>query len=134
MTSTVELRSPITVRPLTAHLGAESSDVKLAEDIRDDVRPPRGTNASWNRPQMSLSGRPRESIVGMPYAEGRALIGELNVLAVHPNLTDQHRWTPRERIVCDNRCVMHRATPYDPATQGRVVRRYTVLGGIPAWY
>ncbi|HEY1437930.1 MAG TPA: TauD/TfdA family dioxygenase [Casimicrobiaceae bacterium] len=73
-----------------------------------------------------------ESIVGMPYAEGRALIEELNVLAVHPDLTYEHRWTPRELIVWDNRCVMHRATPYDPATQGRVVRRCTVLGEVPA--
>jgi taurine dioxygenase len=73
-----------------------------------------------------------ESIVGMPYAEGRALIEELNVLAVHPDLTYEHRWTPKELIVWDNRCVMHRATPYDPATQGRVVRRCTVLGEIPA--
>jgi taurine dioxygenase len=73
-----------------------------------------------------------ESIVGMPYAEGRALIEELNVLAVHTDLTYEHRWTPRELIVWDNRCVMHRATPYDPATQGRVVRRCTVLGEIPA--
>ena len=73
-----------------------------------------------------------ESIVGMPYAEGRALIEELNALAVHPDLTYEHRWTPNELIVWDNRCVMHRATPYDPATQGRVVRRCTVLGEIPA--
>jgi taurine dioxygenase len=73
-----------------------------------------------------------ESIVGMPYAEGRALIEELNALAVHRDLTYEHRWTPEELIVWDNRCVMHRATPYDPATQGRVVRRCTVLGEIPA--
>jgi len=73
-----------------------------------------------------------EFIVGMPYAEGRALIEELNALAVHPDLTYEHRWTPKELIVWDNRCVMHRATPYDPATQGRVVRRCTVLGEIPA--
>ena len=73
-----------------------------------------------------------ESIVGMPYAEGRALIEELNALAVHPDLTYEHRWTPKELIVWDNRCVMHRATPYDPATQARVVRRCTVLGEIPA--
>jgi taurine dioxygenase len=73
-----------------------------------------------------------ESIVGMPYAEGRALIEELNTLAVHPDLTYEHRWTPKELIVWDNRCVMHRATPYDPVTQGRVVRRCTVLGEIPA--
>jgi taurine dioxygenase len=73
-----------------------------------------------------------EYIVGMPYDEGRALIEELNALAVHQDLTYKHRWKPGELIVWDNRCVMHRATPYDPSTQGRVVRRCTVLGEIPA--
>ena len=72
-----------------------------------------------------------EYIVGMPYAEGRALIEELNALAVHPDLTYEHRWKPRELIVWDNRCPMHRATSYDPFTQRRVVRRCTVLGEIP---
>ena len=72
-----------------------------------------------------------EYIVGMSYAEGRALIEELNKLAVHPDLTYEHHWTPRELILWDNRCVMHRATAYDPATQGRVIRRCTVLGEVP---
>jgi taurine dioxygenase len=73
-----------------------------------------------------------EYIVGMPYDEGRALIEQLNALAVHPDLTYEHRWTPRELIVWDNRCVMHRATAYDAATQPRVIRRCTVLGEVPA--
>jgi len=72
-----------------------------------------------------------ESVVGMPYAEGRELIDELNRLAIHSDLIWTHRWTPRQLIVWDNRCTMHRATPYDPATQGRVVRRCTVLGEVP---
>lgn len=72
-----------------------------------------------------------EYIVGMPYDEGRALIEELNALAVHPDLTYEHRWTPRELIVWDNRCVLHRATAYDAATQPRVIRRCTVLGEVP---
>jgi taurine dioxygenase len=72
-----------------------------------------------------------EYVVGMPYAEGRALIEELNVLAIHPDLTYEHRWQPDELIVWDNRCLLHRATSYDPATQGRVVRRCTVLGEVP---
>lgn len=72
-----------------------------------------------------------ESIVGMPYDEGRALIDELNLLAVHPDLTYEHKWKVGEMIVWDNRCLMHRATTYDPATQGRVIRRCTVLGQIP---
>ena len=73
-----------------------------------------------------------ESIVGMPYDEGRALIEELNALIVHPDLSYEHRWTTREMIVWDNRCVLHRATPFDEATQGRVIRRCTVLGETPA--
>jgi taurine dioxygenase len=72
-----------------------------------------------------------EYVLGMGYDEGRAMIEELNRLAVHPDLSYAHRWTPGELIVWDNRCVMHRATDYDPATQRRVVRRCTVLGERP---
>jgi taurine dioxygenase len=72
-----------------------------------------------------------EYVVGMDYDAGRALIEELNALAVHPDLTYEHSWTPGELIVWDNRCLMHRATEYDPAVQRRVVRRCTVLGEVP---
>jgi taurine dioxygenase len=72
-----------------------------------------------------------ESIVGMPYEEGRALIDDLNALAPHPDLTYEHRWQPGQLLVWDNRCTMHRATPYDPVSEGRVIRRCTVLGDIP---
>jgi taurine dioxygenase len=72
-----------------------------------------------------------EYIVGVDYDQGRALIEELNALAVHPDLTYEHRWTPGELIVWDNRCLLHRATEYDPAVQRRVVRRCTVLGEAP---
>ena len=73
-----------------------------------------------------------EYILGMPYDEGRALIEELNALAIHPDLTYEHRWKTGELLAWDNRCVLHRATPYDAATQGRVIRRCTVLGEVPA--
>ena len=73
-----------------------------------------------------------EYLAGMPYDEGRALIEELNALAIRPELTYEHRWRTRELIVWDNRCVLHRATPYDEASEGRVIRRCTVLGEIPA--
>jgi taurine dioxygenase len=72
-----------------------------------------------------------EYVVGMDYDAGRALIEELNALAVHPDLTYEHHWSPGQLIVWDNRCLMHRATEYDPATQRRVVRRCTVLGEVP---
>ena len=73
-----------------------------------------------------------EYIVGMPYDEGRALIEELNALAVHPDLTYEHHWKARELLIWDNRCVLHRATAYDVSNQPRVIRRATVLGEVPA--
>ena len=72
-----------------------------------------------------------EYIQGMPYDEGRALIEELNAMIVHPDLTYQHCWTAGELLLWDNRCVLHKATAFDLATQGRVVRRCTVLGEVP---
>ena len=57
-----------------------------------------------------------EYIVGMPYDEGRDIIEQLNAMAPHPDLTYEHRWKAGELIVWDNRCLMHRATGYDPAT------------------
>ena len=89
------------------------------------------THAETGRKCVYL-GDHAEYIVGMPYDEGRALIEELNALIVHPDLTYEHHWTARELLLWDNRCVMHRATAYDPATQKRVIRRCTVLGEVPA--
>ena len=71
-----------------------------------------------------------ESILGMPYDEGRELIEELNALAIHADLSYEHHWAPRQLLLWDNRCVLHRATAFDTATQGRVVRRCTVLGEV----
>jgi taurine dioxygenase len=88
------------------------------------------THPETGRKCMYL-GDHAEYIVGMPYDAGRALIEELNALIVYPDLCYEHHWTTREMIVWDNRCVMHRATGYDAATQGRVIRRCTVLGQVP---
>ncbi|MEO8484826.1 MAG: TauD/TfdA family dioxygenase [Betaproteobacteria bacterium] len=88
------------------------------------------THAETGRRCVFL-GDHAESIVGMRYDEGRALIEELNATIVHDDLTYRHRWSPGQLIVWDNRCVLHRATPYDPAVQRRVIRRCTVLGEVP---
>ncbi len=72
-----------------------------------------------------------EYVLGMNYEDGRELIEELNAIAIHPELTYEHRWTPGELLVWDNRCVQHRATSYDPTVQRRVIRRCTVLGETP---
>jgi taurine dioxygenase len=72
-----------------------------------------------------------EYILGMDYAQGRALIEELNALAVHADLTYEHRWDEGQMLAWDNRCLMHKVTTYDPAVERRVIRRCTVLGEAP---
>lgn len=72
-----------------------------------------------------------ESIAGFDYDEGRSLVEEINALVVRPELTYCHRWRPRDLVIWDNRCLMHRATPYDAARERRVMRRCTILGEVP---
>ena len=73
-----------------------------------------------------------ESIQGMGYAEGRAFIDALNERITAAARIYAHRWRPGDFIVWDNRCLLHRAESYDTAREPRVIRRCTVLGGVPA--
>jgi len=81
--------------------------------------------------QSIFLGDHAEYIVGMDYDAGRTLIEQLNEMAVHSDLTYTHRWTPGQLIVWDNRCLLHRATPFDMEREGRVIRRCTVVGEVP---
>ncbi len=69
-----------------------------------------------------------ESIEGMDYNEGRALIEDLNVAATPAHLVYAHAWQPGECVVWDNRSTLHRATGFDTAHHIRVMRRCTILG------
>ena len=73
-----------------------------------------------------------ECIEGMPYEEGRALVEALNAAIIHDDLVYRHRYRPGDLVAWDNRCLLHRATEYDPAAERRVMRRCTVLGEAPA--
>ncbi|MGC1748579.1 MAG: TauD/TfdA family dioxygenase [Pseudolabrys sp.] len=72
-----------------------------------------------------------ESIEGMDYAAGRALIEELNAMITQPAGVYTHRWAPRQCLVWDNRCTLHRATGFDEANEIRVMRRCTIVGDKP---
>jgi taurine dioxygenase len=72
-----------------------------------------------------------EWIEGMDYKEGRALIEKLNLMITPPARVYTHRWSPRECMVWDNRCTLHRATGFDEAHYKRVMRRCTIVGDRP---
>ena len=70
-------------------------------------------------------------IEGMPLEEGRQLVDELNAMMVDPELVYTHQWRPGDLVVWDNRCMLHKAEPYDTAKEARVMRRCTVVGEVP---
>jgi taurine dioxygenase len=69
-------------------------------------------------------------ILGMGPAESRNLIDELEAFATQPRFAYSHRWQPGDLLVWDNRCTMHRATPYDNKYD-RTLFRVQVKGEVP---
>jgi alpha-ketoglutarate-dependent 2,4-dichlorophenoxyacetate dioxygenase len=71
-------------------------------------------------------------IVDWPLPEGRLLLQDLMEHATQRELVYSHRWRPGDLVIWDNRCTMHRATPFDDAKQRRELRRVTTLDLPPA--
>ncbi|MEU5880512.1 TauD/TfdA family dioxygenase [Spirillospora sp. NPDC047279] len=75
-------------------------------------------------------GASTDHVVGMPPDEGRALLGDLLGRCTAPERVYRHEWSVGETVIWDNRGVIHRAAPYDPASP-REMLRTTVLGDEP---
>jgi alpha-ketoglutarate-dependent taurine dioxygenase len=60
-----------------------------------------------------LTGRHAHAIPGMDPAESEALIEQLTNFACQPPRTYHHHWAPGDAVVWDNRCLLHRAMPWD---------------------
>jgi len=88
------------------------------------------THPETGRPCLFV-GDHAEYIEGMAYDEGRALIEQVTRLATPEDRIYRHVWRPGDVMVWDNRCLLHRATPFDTAAEIRVMRRCTVLGDRP---
>ena len=68
-------------------------------------------------------GQHAASIVGMEWDEGRKLIAEINERTAQPSFRYIHKWRTDDVVIWDNRCTMHRSTPYDYANERRLVYR-----------
>lgn len=58
------------------------------------------------------------------------LLDELLIFACAPQRTYLHAWQPGDVMMWDNRCMLHRACPYD-YSEARVLR-HTRIAGDPA--
>jgi alpha-ketoglutarate-dependent 2,4-dichlorophenoxyacetate dioxygenase len=64
-------------------------------------------------------------IVGWPEDESRALLDELMDFATEPQFVYAHKWRVSDLVIWDNRCSMHRATPFEDDVHIRDLRRTT---------
>ena len=60
-----------------------------------------------------------------------ALLRELADFATQERFVYRHKWSVGDLLIWDNRCTMHRATPFDDFAQRRDLRRTTVVGDLP---
>jgi alpha-ketoglutarate-dependent 2,4-dichlorophenoxyacetate dioxygenase len=52
------------------------------------------------------------AIVGWPDDEARALLERLYAFATQPKFIYEHKWRDDDIVIWDNRCTLHRATPF----------------------
>jgi alpha-ketoglutarate-dependent 2,4-dichlorophenoxyacetate dioxygenase len=70
-------------------------------------------------------------IVGMPVEEGQVLLNELMDFATQPQFVYRHKWRVGDLVIWDNRCTMHRATPFEATDHVRDLRRTTIIDTTP---
>jgi hypothetical protein len=85
------------------------------------------TNPVNGRASLFL-GAHASHVEGMPIDEGRALLKTLLDHVTQRQFCYRHEWTEGDLVVWDNRCVLHRATPYDTTRHKRLMQRTTVSG------
>ena len=66
-------------------------------------------------------------IVGVAVEEGQALLAKLIGFATQPQFVYRHEWQVGDVVIWDNRCTMHRATPFAAADHVRDMRRTTII-------
>ena len=72
-------------------------------------------------------GRHAYKIPGMEDKDASILLDELLENACQSPRIYQHKWSPGDLIIWDNRCVLHRACPYD-VSQPRVLQASRISG------
>ena len=88
------------------------------------------THPSSGRKSLYLASH-ASHVIGWPEEKGRALLRELTEHATQPRFVYAHKWCPGDLVIWDNRCTMHRATPFPDTNERRDLRRTTVRGDLP---
>lgn len=90
------------------------------------LRPLVKIHPETDRPSL-LIGRHAFGIPGLGEAESEQILSELVDFACQPPRTYHHAWTPGDAVLWDNRCLLHRATPWD-MNEPRVMAHSRIAG------
>ena len=74
------------------------------------------------------AGAHASHIRDMPVEEGRALLRTLTAMATQEQYVYRHAWRPKDLVMWDNRCCLHRGRPWEKAAYRRVMHRTTIAG------
>ncbi len=115
------------------HVSQENADryqlYGYGTDIDPPLRPLVKVHPATGRPNL-LIGQHAHAIPGLTADESETLLDRLNDDACTAPRTYFHTWTKGEAVLWDNRRLMHRATPHDPAQARRMW--HTRIAGDPA--
>jgi len=110
-----------------ARLGGQTTVVEPVVS-EAPLRPMVKIHAATGRPALYI-GRHAYGIPGLDPDESTRLLDELVEFACQPPRVHRHRWEPGDLVVWDNRCVLHRARPFDP-TEARFMVHTRVAGDL----
>ena len=111
------------IGPLSAHHSIRYSQARMGHTGGGDslygyqadeppLRPLVKVHPVTHRPALFI-GRHAYGIPGLHPEKSEALLDELLAFACRPPRLHRHDWRPGDLVVWDNRCVLHRARPYD---------------------
>lgn len=113
--------------------GAQRQGVPAVSDLRETPgarHPVLRTHPDTGRKALFLGRRRNAWLVGFDVRESERLLDRLWTHAADKAHVWEHRWREGDIVLWDNRAVMHRRDPFDPATR-RLMHRTQVRGGRP---
>jgi alpha-ketoglutarate-dependent taurine dioxygenase len=128
------------VEALAAHHSLRYSQAKLGHQPKQDsdysgygfhdgpvpLRPLVKVHPETGRKSLVI-GRHAHNIPTMDAGESERLLQELVDFACRPPRIYHHQWAPGDAVVWDNRCLLHRGTPWD-MTEPRVMWHSRIAG------
>lgn len=118
-------------RHMREKLSNRSLTDEEAREFPDVVHPLVRVHPNTGEKSLYL-GMYASGVVDMPEIEGQQLLQTLLTHSTQARFVYAHKWQPRDLIMWDNRCLIHRAVPnYELEKHRRILRRVVVQGDAP---